>query len=157
MILRGGYENMKFKKVKDLISYLEQFNPEAEVVTDMMFSWVKPQFQEPSEEDKKTTNILYVYGEYNPYYEQNKNFYKIKDFIIHNYFDKYDDFCSCYLNFNNEEDCVEYYLKHKNYWDYKKTKDIDIEIRKGLNEFCINNGLMEEFQIVSIFITQEVF
>lgn len=71
---------MKFEKVKDLINYLSEFNPNAEVLTDMSFSWVKPQFQESSEKDKKTTNILYVYGEYNPYYEENQNYYRIKDF-----------------------------------------------------------------------------
>ena len=51
---------MKFDTVKDLIKYLEQFNPEAEVLTDMGFSWVKP-VMATAEEDrnsKMTTNIL---------------------------------------------------------------------------------------------------
>ena len=150
---------MKFEKVKDLIEYLGQFNPNAEILTDMMFSWVKPQFQESSEEDKQNTNILYVYGEYNPYYEENKNYYVIKDFLICNYFDEYDDFCSCYLNFIDEEDSlrVEYHLKHKNYWSFEKTDEIELRILEELYIFCLEKDMVDEYENIILFITQELF
>lgn len=150
---------MKFEKVKDLIEYLEQFNPNAEILTDMMFSWVKPQFQESSEEDKRNTNILYVYGEYNPYYEENKNYYVIKDFLIYNYFDEYYDFCSCYLNFIDEEDSprVEYHLKHKNYWSFEKTEEIELRILEELYIFCLEKDMVDEYENIILFITQELF
>ena len=150
---------MKFEKVKDLINYLSEFNPNAEVLTDMSFSWVKPQFQESSEKDKRTTNILYVYGEYNPYYEENQNYYRIKDFLIHTYFDKYDEFLYCFLDFKDDEGnpAVEYYLKHKNYWDFDRTHEIQKEIIKGLHKFCGEEDMMEELSNISIFISQELY
>lgn len=150
---------MKFKTVKELINYLEQFNPNAEVLTDMMFSWYKSPTLKENEDSRLSTHILYVYGEYNPYYEQNQNFYRIKDFLIHNYFDKYNDLCSCYLHFTDEEGnpTVEYYLKHKNYWDLDKRNKIHMEIIRGLHEFCLENDMENEFKKVNIFLTQEVF
>ena len=150
---------MKFKTVKDLIDYLAEFNPNAEVLTDMSFSWVKPQLQESSEEDKKTTNILYVYGEYNPYYEENQNYYRIKDFLIDAYFNKYDDLVSCYLFFEDDEGnpAVEYYLKHKNYWSFDQSNLVRREILEGTYNFCKENDMIEEFRNISLFLTQEVF
>lgn len=151
---------MKFNTVKELITYLEDFNENAEILTDISFSWFKPQFQESNEIiDKKSTKGLYIYGEYNPYYEENKNYYKIKDFIIDNYFDKYPELRYCYLYFKDEEGnpAVEYYLKHVNYWDFEKRKEVQLEILKGLSDFCKDNDMMEEYRILSIFITQEVY
>ena len=151
---------MRFNTVKELIEYLKEYNPEAEVLTDLSFSYFKPQFQEPNKVvDKKTTHGLYIYGEYNPHYIENRNFYEIKSFLIDKYFNKYEEFYTCITYFQDEEDehAVEYYLKHLNKWDYKKTKKITYEILSGLHDFCEKNDLMQEFYDLSLFIIQGDF
>ena len=146
---------MRFTTIKELIEYLKTFNQEAEVLTNISFSWFKPQFQEPNQEiDKKTTSGVYIYGEYDPQFHKNKNFYEIKSFIVNTYFNKYPEFYSCILYFKDEfgEPSVEFYLKHDNEWDFKKTKSIHYEILTGLYEFCKENDLMQEFYDCNTFI-----
>ena len=144
---------MKFETVNDLIVYLINFNPHARLLTDMSFSWSKSGCSEEYDSGL-TTNILYVYGDYNPYYEDNQNYYRIKDFIIHNYFDEYDDFVSCFLCF--EEDSVEYYLKHKNYWGFDKKNSIRRKIMEGIHNFC-EEKQFDDLKPIYVFITQEMF
>lgn len=146
---------MKFKTVRELIIYLSRFNQDAEILTDLSFSWSR--IGERKDMDNRlTTKILYIYGEYNPYYENNRNYYRIKDFIIDNYFDKYPDFESCNIHFEDLEGnpTVEYYLKHKNKWSFEETRAVNKDILEGLYIFCQLNDLMQEFHVLSIFIMQ---
>lgn len=144
---------MKFKTVQDLIDYLGEFNPNARVLTDMGFSWSKP-MGEVKEDTRLTTNILYVYGDYNPYYEDNQNYYRIKDFIIDNYMDKF-QFKSCTLYFD-EEGIAGYYLKHNHMGDFPTKMEIQQEIFKGIYDFCEENGFTEEFKTISIILNQDI-
>lgn len=149
---------MRFTSVKELIEYLEEFNPNASILTDLSFSWFKNQFQLPNPNiDKKTTRSLYIYGEYNPHYEENINFYKIKDFIIDKYFTKYPKFKDCVIYFHDEdnEPTVEYYLKYYGELSYKERKQLSYSILTGLYDYCKENEFLDEFFTMSVFIVDK--
>ena len=81
---------MFFERVKNLIEYLEEFNPDARVLTNMGFSWSKP-MGETNEDTRKTTNILYIYGEYYPQYDKVNDsvYFDLKDYIDYELDTKY--------------------------------------------------------------------
>ena len=55
---------MKFEKVADLIKYLQQFNPEAEVLTEMDFSYFKKPLHTNENSIKTSTPGIFIYGSY---------------------------------------------------------------------------------------------
>ena len=142
---------VKFDTVKDLIKYLEQFNPEAEVLTDMGFSWVKP-FMATAEEDrnsKMTTNILYVYGEYNPYYTKYQDYYRLKDYILNELTYRY-DIDEVKLCFPNGEPT--YNLFYKGDYSFDERNKINSGILKDIFSICNENDwdIFEDITILYV-------
>lgn len=142
---------VKFDTVKDLIKYLEQFNPEAEVLTDMGFSWVKP-VMATAEEDrnsKMTTNILYVYGEYNPYYTKYQDYYRLKDYILNEltYWYDIDDVKLCFPNGEPT-----YNLFYKRNYSFDERNKINSGILKDIFSICNENDwdIFEDITILYV-------
>ena len=79
---------MIFKRVSSLIEYLEKFNPDARVLTDMSFSWSKTGAHE-DEDARETTDILYVYGDYHPSHMDEQEYFDLKDYLLYELDEKY--------------------------------------------------------------------
>lgn len=131
---------LKFDKVSDLIEYLKQFNPEAKVLTDMSFSWSK--IGSLGQDDKLTTDILYVYGDYTPYYTEEEEYYRLRDYILEELSEKY-NIVDCSIGF--EDSIATYYIRFKGFLPFNKRKRIHKSIIGDVMSYCDRYGLDMEY------------
>ena len=173
---------MKFEKVADLIKYLQQFNPEAEVLTEMDFSYFKKPLHTNENSIKTSTPGIFIYGSYKLDVglvstikdEDNKivsteilkkdlisNAYtNIMKYIEKNIVSKYPTFTRAYMVMNECDGSYDIYIKHNN--DYQELHfttrhNINRTIYKLIHDYSDSQGYPPEIlQHTSIFITLDV-
>lgn len=170
---------MKFEKLSDLIRYLETFNPDAEILTDIECNYFKKPGIHCSVESEKTSTMgLFLYGEYTlapptiSVLRENKEgkiestqiigddliskvYQKIHDYIQQNIVDEYALFKNVIV-LASEDELYEYYITCVDgfhHLEFKVRHKVDYNIRKAVLDFCDSQGYPPEiFQNLSIYL-----